>query len=88
MAVRVRMMRPSVSVTPSSSPNCSSAAASHGAYTRTPNLSACSEACPMRSPPVTPKGNPRKFSMRDVAAACPPGATASSRTVLRPSEAP
>ncbi len=88
MAARAWMTRPSARVTSTSSPTLARATASHGAYTRTPNFSACSVACPIRSRPLTPKGKPRKFSIRDVAAAWPPGATASSSTVLSPSDAP
>ena len=48
---------------------------------------ACSVAWLISAPPLTPNGNPRKFSIREVAPAWPPGATASIRTVLSPSEA-
>ncbi len=87
MAARARTIRPSVNVSSSSSPTGRSAAVSHGAQTRTPNLMACSVACPIRAPPLTPNGKPRKFSIREVDAACPPGAIASSSRVRRPSDA-
>ena len=59
-----------------------------GVATLAPNFTACSSARNARSAPARPVGKPRKFSIRDEAAAWPPIATSSRRTVRSPSEAP
>ncbi len=55
---------------------------------RAPRRVACSAPRSTSSLPDTPAGKPKKFSIRDVVPACPPGPTASITSVSRPSEAP